>query len=242
MLIQTALLIAASGASAAFDPVSLFDGDTGFVFDLSDSSTVFQETSSPSTASGDSDPIGTLLDLSGNGNDVVAPGNDNRPIYSSSGYANFVNDANPDRLLLAFTFVQPVTFVLSFRPISVANAIIDGVTDLSALLFRSSGTDYSIFSGTDPIGAVSFPYDEDAVATLRFSGATSRIAKNNGAYTTGDAGSTDPAGVTFGRSGGGGIGSSSMRLYRAIGIGRDLTDDEITNARQWCAEAAGVTL
>jgi hypothetical protein len=237
-----------SSAGAAFDPASLFDSDTGAVYDLSDTSSVFQEISSPSSPSFNNGVLGTLLDLSGNDNHISAPANGNRPTYVNSGgvgYAVFTASIST-QLLNTFTLAQTATIIASVRIISENTGVwfMDGGSQASTLLYVDTGPVLKIFSGSSIIGtapAGSFTFDENFVATGRFSGATSRVAVNAEAYTTGNAGATDPGGVSFG-SAFDGSGPFDMRLYRAILIGRDLTDQEIADARAWCAAPAGVSL
>jgi len=229
-----------AGSAAAFDPAMLFDGDTGFVFDFSDGSTIFQETSSPSTASGNGDPIGTVLDLSGNGNHISAATDANRPTYSSDGYGSF--DGSDDYLTAAFTLNQTLTLVFSARAVgSIFFDILIAGGATSASISQDSGANVlTLFCG-GVVGAIPFSNGEDFVITARASGATSRIAKNSGSYTTGNAGATNFGGITLGARNDG-VNPCEARFYRAIGIGRDLNDDEITAARIWCAAPAGIAL
>jgi hypothetical protein len=237
-------------AGAAFDPASLFDSDTGYVFDLSDGTSVFQETSSHSTASGNGDPIGTLLDLSGNGNHVVALADQFRPTYvtdGSVGYADFLsNGVDVFHFIQGmFTLEQPGTFVLSVRINAGAvenDHFADGGSAFTALFAVGSGPDLLFYGGSNLIGSgQNFSLGDDFVATAIADGAFSKVALNANAFSEGTAGSDDANGATFG-SDAQGNNFPPMRLYRAIGIGRILTDQEIADARAWCAAPAGVSL
>jgi hypothetical protein len=229
---------------AAFDPASLFDSDTGFVFDLSDADTVFQEVAGTTTPSTNGDPIGTLLDLSGNDNHVDAIDTSLRPNYvfdGSVGYADFNATAALDLLQKAFTLAQPTTFIISIRVAASAdNYIMDGGTAFMASLVAATGSDIAFFAGTTLSGP-SITVDENFVVTVIANSSSSKLAVNAGAFSEGDAGTNDAGGITFGSDGNGGS-PTPMRLYRAIGIGRILTDPEIADARAWCAAPAGVSL
>jgi hypothetical protein len=245
-----------ASAGAAFDPASLFDSDTGFIFDLSNTDTVFQDAAGgETTPSEDTDPLGTILDLSGNDNHVsTADADTTRPTYSFAGgvgYATYV-EANSQYSRAVFTLDQTYTLVVSVRYISGAAAqfdcFVDGGTAFSTALMLGNGSGGGgtvaalLYSG-GLLGPQDIEVGEDFVATLRFSSTTSRIAKNNDAYASDLAATTDPAGgVCFGARGDGAGAFIGMRLYRAIGIGRDLTDSEIADARAWCAAPAGVSL
>lgn len=70
----------------AFDPLSLFaTGEVGVYYDPSDMSTLFQDSAgtTPVTAAGQ--PVGLMLDLSGNGHHASQPTASNRPILQESG-------------------------------------------------------------------------------------------------------------------------------------------------------------
>lgn len=70
-------------ASTPFSPAALFaNGEQGIWLDPSDDAVVFQETTgaSATTAAGDGDPVGTILDKSGNGNHATAPTSAARPV------------------------------------------------------------------------------------------------------------------------------------------------------------------
>jgi hypothetical protein len=67
-------------------PLSLFDGGAdGLLYDFQNGSTLFTERSSPSTPAGSGDPVGTIIDLSPNGNNGVAPSDDARAVMQISG-------------------------------------------------------------------------------------------------------------------------------------------------------------
>jgi hypothetical protein len=241
---------------AAFDPTTLFDSDTGYIFDLSDATTPFQEIDSTTTPSGNGDPIGTLLDLSGNDNHIAAPddgaisGTDTRPDYvndGSVGYADFLSHGpafSAEYMTAAFTLDQPLTLIVAVQIYTIGSnrSFVDGGSASSVLLRQSViGPQIQLVAGSFLGSGQTFSYDENIIVTAIANGATSKIAVNTNDYTEGDAGANDAGGVTFGALANGSA-NIPMRLYRAIGIGRVLTDDEITSARAWCAAPAGVSL
>lgn len=82
------------GAAVAFTPADLFtDGSKGCWYDLTDLSTLFQDAAGtiPVTAAGQ--PIGKVLDKSGNNNHLTQTNNAKRPLYGTSGpYARMIFD------------------------------------------------------------------------------------------------------------------------------------------------------
>lgn len=237
--------IQGGAAAPAFDPASLFSsGEDGYIYDVQADGAVFEERTSPTTPPNDGDDFGTLLDLSGNGNHAIAPSDSDRPRYEIDANGPRCNYAFTlgSRLVATFDLNQPTTIVGAFVNPSafVTGVLIDGLSSFSCALFGDSNVP-SFFAGGSVISASAVTANEGFVITVRSSGATSRIARNAEAYATGNTGSRNAGGVSLGATTSGANGGSAS-LYRVIGIGRDLTDDEITSARQWCAEAAGVTL
>ena len=86
--------------SSGFDPASLFAGGTeGAWYDPSDLSTLFQDSAgtTPVTASGQ--PVGLMLDKSGNGNHAIQAISAKRPIYTEgSGLAWLAFDGVDDAM------------------------------------------------------------------------------------------------------------------------------------------------
>lgn len=229
--------------AGAFNPLSLFAGaETGFIYDLSNAATVFVESngSSPVTPATNSGVMGTVTDLSGNANSCRSPLDDNRPNWYSAGYADFIA-ADADYIRSAFTFPQPVTVIASIRLTQASSRVaICGASNMA--LYQSTAGELSLIASGSNLGPISFSTNEDFVVTFRASGATSRLAKNNNAYITGtNPGGNSLGGIIFGGDFGGSF-NSTMRLYRAIGIGRDMTDGEIANSRTWCGTPAGLSL
>jgi hypothetical protein len=74
------------GFSAGFDPASLFaSGEAGAWYDLSDLSKLFQDSAGTTAVTADGDPVGSLLDKSGNGNHATQAVSAARPIYHTDG-------------------------------------------------------------------------------------------------------------------------------------------------------------
>lgn len=218
-------------------------GEQGVIYDLKNAATVFQERTGAlaTTPSGADGPIGTLKDLSPNNNYCIAPSAAGSPAWRAAGYAE--TDGINDYLKVAFTLNQTVTRVTCVRLIAgTANKrVIDGGVEDAGLLFCSSANVLSIFSGAGVIGAIAAADGEDLVITERFSSTTSRIAKNSGSYTTGNAGVSQPGGITLGASAAG-TNLGNARYYRTVAIARSLTDPEIAVCRTWCGAAAGLVL
>lgn len=60
-------------------------GVTGMWLDISDLSTMFQDSAGTIPVTGDSQPVGLIVDKSGNGNNVIQPSSAKRPLYRTDG-------------------------------------------------------------------------------------------------------------------------------------------------------------
>jgi hypothetical protein len=77
------LLSSGAAPTPAFDPTTLFTGtDTGWVYDLSDMSTLFQDAAGTTPVTAVGQPVGRCLDLSGKGNHRTQSTALNRPTYA----------------------------------------------------------------------------------------------------------------------------------------------------------------
>ena len=74
------------GFGANFDPLELFTGGKqGAWYDPSDKSTLFQDAAGTVPVTADGDPVGLMLDKSGNGNHAIQTISVYRPIYKTDG-------------------------------------------------------------------------------------------------------------------------------------------------------------
>lgn len=72
--------------SSAFDPLTLFaNGEQGVWFDPSDLTTLFQDDAGTTPVTADGDPVGLMLDKSGNGNHASQSVAASRPFYRPDG-------------------------------------------------------------------------------------------------------------------------------------------------------------
>jgi hypothetical protein len=229
-----------------FDPVSLFANDeTGYIFDLSDASTVLQERSSPSTPSGNGDPIGTLLDLSPNAAHLVAPADGQRPTYNVSGengWAQF-DSASNTILSRSYSMTDPTTYVFSFRytdEIAFGGAVINGNNFFDIHGFRRISNELSTGCEANLAGGTTIEVDEDVVVAMSSNyPSDSWVAKNDEAQQTGTPSNHTSNQVHLG-SFANSANPASIRLYRVVAIGRFLTSGELSNAIAWCGAPAGL--
>jgi len=231
-----------------FTPTSLFSTtsrEAGVWYDPSDLSSMWQDSAGTVAAAVDQ-PVGRINDKSGNGFHATQDTAASRPMLrlDSGGRYYLEGDGVDDWLRATFTIPQPFVRISAVRQIAwaqpkrlfgggnAAGGIIRGLTSSPTL---------GMFAGSNGPSTSGLAIGVNTVLTERFSGSTSRVATNNGAYATGDAGSTLPGGLTL-FANFDGTNPGNMRCYGLLMIGRDLTDTEVTDTRAFMAAKAGVTL
>jgi hypothetical protein len=75
----------------SFNPSNLFtNGQRGAFYDPSDLSTLFQDSSGNTPVTSDGDPVGLMLDKSGNDNHAFQTDNTSRPVYKTDGNLHWI--------------------------------------------------------------------------------------------------------------------------------------------------------
>lgn len=224
-----------------FSPASLTP--TAY-YDPNDLATVWQD-SARTTPGAVNSPVGALDDKSGNGNHLLQATAGKRPILRlSGGFYHLEYDGVDDYLDSTFTLNQTHTRITAFRMVawSGGGRIMDGSAGNGAgLLMNGASPNIQMYAGAFGPATSALAVGTFGVVTERFSGATSRIAVNNGAYNTADAGSIAAAGLTVAEYGDLGV-PANVLFGRIILAARDLSDAEVTSSREWCAAGSGITL
>jgi hypothetical protein len=228
-----------TGGAAAFNPASL--SPTAW-YDVSDLSTLFQDSAGTTPVTADGDPVGKVLDKSGNGNHLVQATAGSRPLYKTSGGLSWLLfDGVDDSLAASFTLAQPFDRISAIRQVTWATGVLLAGTAFQAgYLYQTDFTPrLRLYSGSNGPFTDGVAVGSDAVITERHNGASSRLAANNDAYATGDAGSASAGGLMVGD--GNGNPNSNMRWY-GTALKSAFTDPEIAQLRTWMGAKAGLTL
>lgn len=220
-------------------------GEAGAFYDTADLSTMYQD-SAGTTAAVVGQPVGRINDKSGRGNHATQATTAAQPILRQDSNGNYYLEFAGHRLSATFVIAQPWDRVSAIRQItsstSGARLFGDGnVANNMGVLYQGTSPEIVMFNGFGAPANSGLAIGVNGVVTERGSGASSRLAVNNGAYVTGDSGPNAPQGITIGNNSDGGN-PSSIHFYGAVMIGRALTDAEITRARSYFAQRAGVTL
>jgi hypothetical protein len=226
-----------------FDPTTLFaGGQTGGWWDVSDHSTTFQDTAGTTPANTAGQIVKRVNDKSGNGNFISS--SVGATLHNSGGLWWLQFDGATQFLTAAFTCVQPMTRITPLQQITWVNAnrIMDGGSALGATFYDGGPSPgVQMYAGATLGTNMDLTLGVNHVALEVWNGASSSIQIDNLTAVSGNAGTSAPAGITIGATGGGGT-FSNIEWFGGISIGRLLTTTETNNCRTFFGSKAGLTL
>lgn len=228
-----------------FDPSSV---SPDAWYDPSDLSTLWKDTggTDPVTAAGDA--VARIDDKSGNGNHLTQATAANCPLYQVDGNGNpyLLFDGADDVVNATITGFTTLPFdvIVAIRMVAWSN---DGRVmrnGLTALRMRPTIPSLCVSTGTtDVVTNDTLPVGTNGVVTARHVANASKLAINDGAYVTGDAGATAPtAAFSLGAGSSTGAAPSNIRFYGGILKSGTLSDPEIASIRRHLGGKAGVIL
>jgi len=209
--------------------------------DPSDLTTLFQDSAGTTPVTANNDPVGRINDKSGNGRNLTQGTAAARPLYKTAGGLHWLEfDGADDCLGAAFALAYPFEAVTAFRVIAFAAATrrICGGNNPAGSLFTSSSTALGIFSGLAVTNANHITA-ADEVTTERYNGASSRIAIDNGSYSTGDINNTAVAGMAIGAQDDISNEPCNIRFYGRVAVSSLITDLQIAQLRTYLAAKQG---
>ena len=240
-------------------PLSLFaGGEEGAWFDPSDLSTLFQDSAgtTPVTASGQ--PVGKMLDKSGNGNHAVQATSAKRPTYTAGGGLHWLAfDGVDDAMAVADVSGMRqsiMTFFIGVDPLSLTSRedwFLSGNSysfGTNNYILGNSTSAFQIF-GRTPSSAVSqgsMTANTKVIVSARSDGTNINSRINGVAQTTAalTLGTDDTSGFTLGSSKTNGVnaGVARMSMYELIVRGSTSRAAEIASTEAYLAAKSGVTL
>ena len=253
--------------SGGFSPASLFaDGVIGVWYDPSDLTTLFQDSAgtTPVTASGQ--PVGKMLDKSGNGNHATQAISAKRPIYTEgSGLSWLAFDGVDDFMSVPsstdkFKFLHNGLGCTTFSAIDSAsghNGVIYmtslDTSDVGATLYIDSNRYRSaVINATGTTIALGntlgIATGVDILTVLNSSGKNPNyqlFEKQASSFTTNYVGSPSTSNATNNFSIGSRNGESlffSGKMFGLISLGADATSEQIASTEAYLAAKSGVTL
>lgn len=218
-------------------PSALFQsGAKGAWYDISDRTTLYQDAAGTTPVTSDGDPVGLVLDKSGNGNHLSQSVSAARPTYRAGGGLHWLEADGVDdtlRAQYAADLAQPSTIVHAGS--SSGDVYLGSHTSsTSRNLFRSD----SIYAGA----FLNFTKTtDDACRTAIFNGAGSAVRKNGVQVASGNAGTQASAGITL-------FSDYNLapwypgKLYSLLVVGGLLTSQELLLSETYLAKRAGVIL
>ena len=235
-------------------PLQLFlAGEKGFWFDPSDLSTLFQDAAGTIPVTADGDPVGLMLDKSGNGNHASQSISASRLIYRTDGTLHWLQFNGVNNLLVIENFdlsgTDKATLIIGLERSGSGQMIVEYNRGNNGTLgfFNNSSTTTEFFSGGTNTVYVSTPSPTTSVVTA-VSSISENIAKikvNSGSFS-----------VTSGSQGTGGHGVSTLviggrenntlmfngKLFNAVLRNDETIDSELLSADEYIAAKSGVIL
>ena len=119
------------GSASAWSPTTLFaNSENGAWYDPSDLSTLFQDSAGTTPVTSDGDPVGKILDQSGNGNHLTQTTAAARPLYKTSGGLHWLDfDGTDDWLESAAVDLSGTNTASVFAGIRKERASVAGASD-----------------------------------------------------------------------------------------------------------------
>ena len=253
-----------SELATSFSPIDLFqNNEQGAWYDPSDLTTMFQDSAGTTPITADGQPVGLILDKSGNNNHASQATAAARPLYKTSGGLHWLQfDGVDDGLATAsidFTVTPDISVFIGIRKLSDAIVgTVFGVGDVNVnngcLYIRAPG---DIGTPTYRIGMKGPAWAEanGGIATAPVTNVITDIAqcatprqelRINAVSSV--VNTDNPAMPTFGNlpiyiaETGSGTQYSNSHIYSLIVLGRQATTQEITDTETWVADKTGVTL
>lgn len=210
-------------------------------YDPSDITTLFQDSTMTTPVTANNDPVGAMLDKSGNGHHLIQSTAGARPLYKTSGGLHWLESASSDFLVVTRTLTQPFDRYGAWRIVTLADAtdFAGGGSEgnFGALYVGGTATELRMYAGAELSGQAVPAQGVDFVATERYNGASSRIAVDNGSYVTGDPGAGNPTALHL--FSGDGSQFIVARCYGFLEFDAIQTDADIALLRTYIAAKQG---
>ncbi len=232
------------GGAAAFNPLSLSPA-----WWHKASAGTFQSNGG-AAATADTDPVGQWQDQSGNNRHVEST-NTARPILKLSILNSLPVlrfDGSNDYLQATFTLNQPYDIYIVVRganggDVGFPKGAFDGVTTFSSALFRGDGGSFPVttmYAGL-AMGSAGM-FTSWRLIQMLFSGASSKFRENGGTAVTGDPGSSNAGGLTYGSLGDVAANFGAVDIAEVIGFTSALNNTDRQNLEGYFVNKYGSVL
>jgi len=259
-------IIAASRLRDGVFPTNLFrNGQRGAFYDPSDLSTLFQDSSGNTPVTSDGDPVGLMLDKSGNDNHAFQTNNSNRPTYQTDGNLHWIFGDGSNHFLITdeitpiardstgiyFSFacnskdsirISQYSAPTNSRNFSTVARGLDGNTDYYA------GTQLSTSFDLNKLSVVDFPKNTAHVFSFNWDspnsfnvGQTNNQTKIDSPETLASVGTFTSQPLEIFSINNGDL-LTRGRIYGIFVIGDVLTETQSNSLKEYMASKGGVTL
>jgi len=229
------------GGAPLFDPLSL---SPHIWLDPSDLSTLFQDAAMTTPVTADGDPVGAILDKSGNDLHPTQSTASSRPIYKTDGTVHWLEFDGVDDVLFVHFFLAglalPHDRLVALRKLNTSDRRMLG-QNLQLQMGSGSirtGVNLEFSIGSSTVGT-DFITTEHIAGT---EGAESRGAIDNGDYLTGDADVPNPINRLEIGAFDDGNQAANIRFYGLVQFDYALTDGQIASLRTYLAAKQGRVL
>ena len=248
---------------APFSPIQLFlQGEQGAWYNPGDLSSLFQDSAGTVPVTADGDPVGRMLDKSGNGNHATQSVSGRRPVYRTDGTLHWLQPDGVDDNFL----VQNKAFNLNTFSALCATEIgsntnqrvydtrgtgtVGDAKGFQLKPYRNTFNDGYVVDETNGVNNLSIPATSSAstkvtLATYVFQG--EMRLQENGALSGSIAASFEDIlstleSVMFANSNGQNIQLFNGRYYGGFVVGRVISEGEKNESDQYFASLSGITI
>jgi hypothetical protein len=246
-----------------FTPLELFtNNEQGAWYDPSDLTALFQDSAGTTPVTADGDPVGLMLDKSGNGNHASQSVAAARPIYRTDGTLHWLQFDGVDDYLVTPTFnsVSSATCQVTVGAVLSGTAnqmLVEYGRDTSSLghfyitapeygqyKFLANGSSAGIANDLVWVSPASVPETAIITGLADLSEPFKKIRRNGvyGTIASGGSGAFSNNELYIGSRVGTGIFYSGEVFGAIIQFGGNLSDQNISGAESYLAKKAGVTI
>ncbi len=175
MAMDMSLSRAYGTGAVAFSPLSL--SPTAW-YDPSDMTTLFQDSAGATPVTATGQPVGRMLDKSGNGHHLIQATAGSRPTYTEGGgFKYLVFDGAGDEMAVAsIAITQSNSVALAFEQTVASGNVIDASG--ARQIVSNSGAQISMFAGAAQPNMAAAALNTPYVANCLFDGASSNVRLN----------------------------------------------------------------
>lgn len=155
---QAGMFVGPGEGGSTFDPTTLFSSsETGHIWDISNLDSLFQERTSQTTSAGVGDPVGSIVDQSGNSEHWSAISDAGRPVLRESSGRYYLEFDNVDDYSanISITFSASNSLVVGLNPLTDNRYYVSRGQNILYYLLRA-GDGQTFYSGSQAVGSPNY--------------------------------------------------------------------------------------